>query len=171
MTELKWQHIWSVGHQLQYVFSQQTFRLIYTKPDSFLISSSASLSAFLTQTNTCMLTYHTHFDSWPCVLGWAGVWARAWGNCVHLYVCICVCVCVLFKYSEFQWVFLFFLLLRILANQSGSLRENWGNRECKRELQESEPVEILYIGHKAEALTWEDAVWENFRKWWTLVIF
>lgn len=90
-------------------------------------------------------------------------------------VCICMCVfvfvCVLFKYSEFQWVFLFFLLLRILANQSGSLRENWGDRECKRELQESEAVEILYIGHKAEALTWEDAVWENFRKWWTLVIF
>lgn len=165
MTELKWQHIWSVGHQLQYVFSQQTFRLIYTKPDSFLLLLSQPSSH--RQTHVCSHITHiltadlVYLDEQACERG------------LEATVCICMCVfvCVLFKYSEFQWVFLFFLLLRILANQSGSLRENWGNRECKRELQESEAVEILYIGHKAEALTWEDAVWENFRKWWTLVIF
>lgn len=165
MTELKWQHIWSVGHQLQYVFSQQTFRLIYTKPDSFLLLLSQPSSH--RQTHVCSHITHiltadlVYLDEQACERG------------LEATVCICMCVfvCVLFKYSEFQWVFLFFLLLRILANQSGSLRENWGNRECKRELQESEAVEILYIRHKAEALTWEDAVWENFRKWWTLVIF
>lgn len=90
--------------------------------------------------------------------------------CASVCVCLCLCVCCL-NIVNSSGFFFFFLLLRILANQSGSLRENWGNRECKRELQESEAVEILYIGHKAEALTWEDAVWENFRKWWTLVIF
>lgn len=86
-------------------------------------SSSASLSAFLTQTNTCMLTYHTRLTADLVYLDEQACERGQLCASVCVYLCLCVCCLNIVNSSGFFFFFCSLGSLRTKVGASGKTEE------------------------------------------------